>query len=559
MNPKICTAFLFCFAFSFSFLTPENAQAALSLDDGMTLLWNFDEVERTGLVRDRTGNGNDATVAYMTHVTTAEKSPTGYSFLITNNLSASSDQIGAVYTTNLTAYADSVFSRADWTFFCRFESPAITGSGSLFLARAASTVTNNAAVAWNINVMPTNATYKGQLRISFTGEDGFTCYTYPTNSAWNPGTWYSLALVSRYENGAHRFLMYMAPDGETSFVKPILDYKRSELAALAPGNTLILGAALNGENVTSTRAYGGSIRSRVDDTAFWVGKALSLEQLDALLPKAQAPYAVSPSDLESTVHYTFDEEPAETTDSSIRTTRNTGNSKYDGVVRGNVKGGSFGGFDFAYSGFTGNTSFVACTNLPCSNATSPNTYTAEVWTFIGYYRIPKEAPETDALLVRGSKNNFGRNSDNPWSLYLTPEQNPVLALQNWNGKQTNFVADASLDLKPGEWMQVAVRRTLKNSWPNYEVFMTPSYGQTLRKVMDVAWPSEAWGAGKESNGQSLVIGGGEKGYYATQTAGYWNGEIDDIRFFYLFALPEEMMLESLKSFSPPFYSIILFR
>ena len=61
----------------------------------------------------------------------------------------------------------------------------------------------------------------------------------------------------------------------------------------------------------------------------------------------------------------------------------------------------------AFTGFTNQVSYVACTNLPYSEtATRPNSYCSYPWTYLAYYRMPHARPESDALLARGSMYNI---------------------------------------------------------------------------------------------------------------------------------------------------------
>ena len=527
-----------------AFALTQYASAALSAGDGMTLLWHFDDTGAVNTLQDASGNGNHGTVRANSQLRITQESNLGFSCRILNR--------DAEISTDLSAFGEDTFSQRDWTLFFRFRNPTLSSNSSMFVARGSTGTAEGSATSWNLAFMPTNAQYRGCMRLALFGDNGTAVPLLTEIPDWRQDVWYTLAIVSSATNGLHNYKIYLSPDTAGTIGHPILDSTPTSITNLASGPYFIFGGARNG---AETLAYGGYFNANVDETALWLGRALRAEELNALRNKTTGN---EPLELNSLplFHYSFDEQPVELADGSRMTADVSGNGR-DGVVRGGVRGGAPGGHNSAYTGFTNQLSFVACTNLPAENPARPHAYTYSNWTYLGYYRMPKERSENNALLARGSNSRYGQGSDNAWTLYLTPDNRVSLSFQNWEGKHTNFVSEAAVQLPPGDWMQVAVCRFKDASEHSYTVYMTPWGASEVVPAFSVSWPSN-WTA-SECMGTALVIGGGERGYYqATQTAGWWGGSIDEARFFD-FVVPEDYLLRDLRAFQPVFPALFTIR
>ena len=527
-----------------AFALTQYASAALSAGDGMTLLWHFDDTGPVKTLHDASGNGNHGTVRANSQLRITQESNLGFSCRILNR--------DAEISTDLSAFGEDTFSQRDWTLFFRFRNPTLSSNSSMFVARGSTGTAEGSATSWNLAFMPTNAQYRGCMRLALFGDNGTAVPLLTEIPDWRQDVWYTLAIVSSATNGLHNYKIYLSPDTAGTIGHPILDSTPTSITNLASGPYFIFGGARNG---AETLAYGGYFNANVDETALWLGRALRAEELNALRNKTTGN---EPLELNSLplFHYSFDEQPVELADGSRMTADVSGNGR-DGVVRGGVRGGAPGGHNSAYTGFTTQLSFVACTNLPAENPARPHAYTYSNWTYLGYYRMPKERSENNALLARGSNSRYGQGSDNAWTLYLTPDNRVSLSFQNWEGKHTNFVSEAAVQLPPGDWMQVAVCRFKDASEHSYTVYMTPWGASEVVPAFSVSWPSN-WTA-SECMGTALVIGGGERGYYqATQTAGWWGGSIDEARFFD-FVVPEDYLLRDLRAFQPVFPALFTIR
>ena len=542
MNMKLLPALLAAFVLSLP------ASAALSGGDGMTLLWHFDETGTASTVEDASGKGYNGTVKAGSAVRTAQDSNLGFSYRMLG-------QDGEI-SVDLSDFGEGTFSQRDWTFFCRFKNPTLQSSASMFIARGAADTAKGCSVAWNLALMPTNSQYRGCMRLALVDADGTPAFQYTEAPEWRQDVWYTLAVVSSWTNGLHNYKVYLSPDTAYTIGNTILDWTPTGVTDLATGSLFVFGGAQNGANVATTRTYGGFFNANVDETALWLGRALSFQVLNALRDKTTGDEVLELNDL-AVLHYTFDAAPAEQADGTRLTADASGNGR-DGLVFGGVRSSALGGMNRAFTGFTNQVSYVACTNLPYSEtATRPNSYCSYPWTYLAYYRMPHARPESDALLARGSNSRNGQGSDNAWSLYLTPENRISLSLQDWNGKHTNIVSDVAIALPAGDWMQVAVCRSYIDSVLTYQIYMTPWGASEVTPVFSVPWPSE-W-SGRECNGKTLVIGGGERGYYhATQPAGWWGGTIDEA-FFFDFVVPEGYLLRDLRAFQPLMPTIVLIK
>lgn len=218
---------------------------------------------------------------------------------------------------------------------------------------------------------------------------------------------------------------------------------------------------------------------------------------------------------------------------------------FNGDTQGNVTGGAASPEGSAYEGFTSPTSNVSAVVL------GSNAFASIDFTFLAWVKNPNLSDGATALIARGADARLGQNSNVPWQLWIDDTGAVNLSVQDWGGKHATYTS-AALTWDADQWYQVALVEDYRiNSGirsQTFKVYVTPVGGQSVGDpVIDETYSNG--GAGL-ANGKTLVVGGGQKGYYPSAPGGAFGGQIDEVSFWRGVALTPEQLNQSLTVFAP---------
>ncbi len=363
------------------------------------------------------------------------------------------------------------------------------------------------------------------------------------------GAWYQFAIVARHvENDANTVWIYWTrctEDAEiTSTDSAVI--KINSVRKLSPAPILCFGAGKAGNNGGAE----GKLMGYLDEVSYWT-KELTVEELQEQA-RAFAKYDI---DTVSYLHWKMDDA------ANSSTVADATPYGHDGTVYGGACGGfrssiaAAGQKASSFGGFNNTSSYVAFEGL-FNDVPIVSANTTVCWrdhTLILWARNPRR--DGIALLARTAKNNFGKNSDVPWQLYVQENGALVLQAQDY---YANFAVRQTepLEWEVNVWYQIVLHKISNNSASSatFKLYRTKAGEKTIGEpLINENFNTGVDKTGAEhsvaglANGATLVIGGGAAGYYPTYApGGYWDGNIDDVVFSMSETLPDSYINENLK-------------
>lgn len=486
-----------------STLLPNKAFAEFDTSsDGLLLYWRCDEKGQRPDVQDSSGNGrhgvasNNVSGCVLSNVKAFAGFTTSDSFL-------SQESVGS---------AVGNWSSKSWTVVVWARNPDMSSTSPHTIARGVQTkgFGKGADNSWQVWLdaegrMRAGIRYATGLHFATNSVEGLPAVEFA------PDTWYQVAMsYERTQAGSaytHNIKVRVTAAGAASVGEPVLDFSPESAYVMYGSTALCVGGGPGGYYKSHPAGFfGGNIR----DVSVW-NRVLTDEELLADVQSFKDEW----HDIDdfALLHWKMNE--TGTLPAAMDSTPNG----LDGTSFGNVAGRARTTTTNCYAGFTSSASYVG--------AVLPITFSGtRKFDVLMWVRNPDLREEGHMILARGSRDNYGRNSDIGWQVWVNHDGSVSVRTRDWGGREEAATSEP-LEWKSGQWHQVLVRRDyLSNVSDRFRVYVTPA-GQDTAFGDPVVTMSSTRAIG---SGSQFSVGGGEVGWGSTQPGGFWGGEIGDVSF-----------------------------